>query len=107
MTLIALTAVLSSLRSPLRSQTYSFPTTPHFWLYLPNAETTLDLEANEVEVKVLTSLASVTELTGAQNMNHLWVAKCKELIHEHSQFLVAWLSPFAEKQWFHWHRVPA
>jgi hypothetical protein len=26
---------------------------------------TLDLEANEVEVKVLTSLASVTEITGA------------------------------------------
>jgi hypothetical protein len=25
---------------------------------------TLDLEANEVEVKVLTSLASVTEITG-------------------------------------------
>ena len=33
-------------------------------LYLPNAEMTLDLEANEVEVKVLTSLASVTEITG-------------------------------------------
>jgi hypothetical protein len=32
--------------------------------YLPNAEMTLDLEANEVEVKVLTSLASVTEITG-------------------------------------------
>jgi hypothetical protein len=28
------------------------------------AEMTLDLEANEVEVKVLTSLASVTEITG-------------------------------------------
>src|SRR5947207_2277327 len=32
-------------------------------LYLPNAEITLDLEVNEVEVKVLTSLASVTEIT--------------------------------------------
>ena len=38
-------------------------TTPHFWLYLPNAEMALDLEANEVEVKVLTSLASVAEVT--------------------------------------------
>jgi hypothetical protein len=50
----------------LRSQTYSFSTTPHLWLYLPNAEMTLDLEANEVEVKVLTSLASVTEITALQ-----------------------------------------
>jgi hypothetical protein len=33
-------------------------------LDLPNAEKTLDLEANEVEVKVLTNLASVTETTG-------------------------------------------
>jgi hypothetical protein len=33
-------------------------------LYLPNAEMTLDLEVNEVEVKGLTSLASVTEITG-------------------------------------------
>ena len=32
----------------------------------------------------------------AQNMNHPWVAECKELLHEHSQFFVAWLSPFAE-----------
>src|SRR5271168_5050466 len=48
----------------LCSQTYSFSTTPHFWLYLPNAEMTLDLEVNEVEVKVLTSLASVTAITG-------------------------------------------
>jgi hypothetical protein len=32
-------------------------------LYLPNAEITLDLEVNEVEVKVLTSLASVVEIT--------------------------------------------
>jgi hypothetical protein len=32
-------------------------------LYLPNAEMTLGLEANEVEVKVLTSLASITEIT--------------------------------------------
>jgi hypothetical protein len=50
----------------LRSQTHSISTTPHFWLYLPNAEMTLDLEANEVEVKVLTSPASVTESTGPQ-----------------------------------------
>jgi hypothetical protein len=47
----------------LRSQTHSFSTIPHFWLYLPNAEMTLDLEVNEVEVKVLTSLASVTWIT--------------------------------------------
>src|SRR5436305_3725489 len=47
----------------LCSQTYSFSTTSHFWLYLPNAEITLDLEVNEVEVKVLTSLASVVEIT--------------------------------------------
>ena len=38
---------------------------PYFWLHLPNAEMTLDLEANEVEVKVLTSLASVTQSTAA------------------------------------------
>ena len=31
--------------------------------YLPNAEMTLDLKANEVEVKVLTSLVSVAEST--------------------------------------------
>src|ERR1700722_18213459 len=43
----------------LGGQTYSSSTTSHFWLYLPNAEMTLDLEVNEVEVKVLTSLASV------------------------------------------------
>jgi hypothetical protein len=36
---------------------------PHFWLYLPNTEMALDLEVNEVEVKVLTSLASVTWIT--------------------------------------------
>ena len=57
----------------LRSQTHSFSTTPHFWLYLPNAEMTLDLEANEVEVKVLTSLASVTESTVPQLPRHpIW-----------------------------------
>jgi hypothetical protein len=33
------------------------------WLCLPNAEMTLNLEANEVEVKVLISLASVTGST--------------------------------------------
>jgi hypothetical protein len=32
----------------------------------------------------------------AQNMNPPWVAECKELLHEHSQFLITWLSPFAE-----------
>jgi hypothetical protein len=47
----------------LRSQTYSFSTIPHFWLYFPNAEMILDLEANEVKVKVLTSLGSVTGST--------------------------------------------
>src|SRR5437763_9958642 len=49
----------------LYSQTYSFSTILYFWLYLPNAEMTLDLEVNEVEVKVLTSFASVTEITAA------------------------------------------
>ena len=33
--------------------------------YLLNAEMTLDLKVNEVEVKVLTSLASVAEITGS------------------------------------------
>jgi hypothetical protein len=42
----------------LRNQTHSFSTTLHFWLYLPNAGMTVD-----VEVKVLTSLISVTETT--------------------------------------------
>jgi hypothetical protein len=41
-----------------------FLTTTHFRLYLANAEMTLDLEVNEAEVKVLTSLASVTWVTG-------------------------------------------
>jgi hypothetical protein len=44
----------------LRSQIFIFPTTSYPRLYLPNAEMTLDLEVNEVEVKGLTSLASVT-----------------------------------------------
>jgi hypothetical protein len=35
-------------------------------LYLPNAEITLDLEVNEVEAKVLTSLASVTWSTAME-----------------------------------------
>jgi hypothetical protein len=52
----------------LRSQTHSFSTILHFWLYLPNAEMTLDLEVNEVEVKGLTSLASVTGLTAARGI---------------------------------------
>jgi hypothetical protein len=43
----------------LRSKIYLFSITPHFWLYLPNAEMTLDLE-----VKMLVSLASVTWITG-------------------------------------------
>jgi hypothetical protein len=47
----------------LRSQIYSFSITLYFWLYLPNAEMILDLEVNEVEVKMLTSLASVTWIT--------------------------------------------
>src|SRR2546423_10130569 len=50
-------------RKSVRSQTNS-SSTLHLWLYLPNAEMTLDLEVNEVEVKGLTSLASVTETTG-------------------------------------------
>jgi hypothetical protein len=33
-------------------------------LYLPNAEITLDLEVNEIEVKVSTSLASIVGITG-------------------------------------------
>ena len=41
-------------------------------LYLPNAEMTLDLEVNEVEVKVLTSLASVTEITARPDLL-MWV----------------------------------
>jgi hypothetical protein len=47
----------------LRSQTYPFSTTLHFRLHLPNVEMTLDLEVNEVEVKGLTSLASVAWIT--------------------------------------------
>ena len=35
-------------------------------LYLRNAETALDLEANKDEVKVLTSLASVAESSGGK-----------------------------------------
>jgi hypothetical protein len=37
-------------------------------LYLPNAEITLDLEVNEVEVEVLTSLASVVGITTTDNL---------------------------------------
>ena len=40
--------------------------------YLPNAEMTLDLEANEVEVKVLTSLASVAEITAGEGLGLEW-----------------------------------
>src|ERR1700722_1046400 len=47
-----------------RSKTF-LSTTPHFWLYLPNAEMTLDLE-----VKVLTSLASVVWGTGLFNASN-------------------------------------
>ena len=46
--------------------------------YLPNAEMTLDLEANEVEVKVLTSLASVAESTAMRHEVHT----CEVLAHE-------------------------
>jgi hypothetical protein len=49
----------------ITQSTYSFSTTLHFWLNPPNAEMTLGFEANEAEVKVLTSLASVTGSTGA------------------------------------------
>ena len=41
--------------------------------YPPNAEMTLDLEANEVEVKVLTSLASVAESTGISSADFMFV----------------------------------
>ena len=37
--------------------------------YLPNAEMTLDLEANEVEVMVLTSLASVAGSTAGKDVH--------------------------------------
>jgi hypothetical protein len=53
----------------LRSQTYPFSTTLHFRLHLPNVEMTLDLEVNEVEVKGLTSLASVAWITGTDSDN--------------------------------------
>jgi hypothetical protein len=45
-------------------------TTLYFWLYLPNAEMNLDLEVNEVEVKVLTSLALVTGITGGWSVKN-------------------------------------
>src|SRR5271155_1163273 len=48
----------------LRSQIFIFQHIIPPRLYLPNAEMTLDLEVNEVEVKGLTSLASVPEITG-------------------------------------------
>ena len=47
----------------LGSQRHLFSSTSHFWLYLPNAEMSLALEVNEVEVKGLISLASVTWIT--------------------------------------------
>ena len=31
-----------------------------------------------------------------QNMDRPWVAEGKELLHEHSQFFVVWLSPFSK-----------
>jgi hypothetical protein len=52
--IVMMNIALACVESPLFS---------NFGLYLPNAEMTLDLEANEVEVKVLTSLVSVTEST--------------------------------------------
>src|SRR5881394_1296620 len=45
-------------------------------MYRPNAETTLDLEANEVKVKVLTSLAPVTGSTASQNLSILGRTDC-------------------------------
>jgi hypothetical protein len=48
---------------PMKAQARQPLTTSHIWLYLPNAEITLDLEVNEVEVRVLTSLASVVAIT--------------------------------------------
>jgi hypothetical protein len=52
----------------LCSQIFIFPTTSYHRLYLPNAEMTLDLEVNEVEVKGLTSLASVTWSTAKRGL---------------------------------------
>ena len=45
----------------------------YFSLYLPNAEITLDLEVNEVEVKGLTSLTSVVQITA---LGSLYFGKC-------------------------------
>jgi len=45
---------------------HSFSIIRYFRLHFPNAEITLDLEVNEVEVKGLTSLASVTWITGGE-----------------------------------------
>jgi hypothetical protein len=42
-------------------------------LYLPNTEITLDLKVNEVEVKVLTSLASVVGITERERERELSV----------------------------------
>jgi hypothetical protein len=58
--------------------TCSFSITLHSWLYLPNTEMTLDLEANEVEVKVLTSLASVTATTGQRSAMKSLGPRCNE-----------------------------
>jgi hypothetical protein len=54
----------------LGSQRHLFSTTSHFWLYLPNTEIPLALEVNKVEVKGLTSLASVTWIT-ASTIEHV------------------------------------
>ena len=58
------------------SQIHSFSTTPHFQLYLPNAEMVLGLEANEVEVKGLTSLASVAEATAGIKRQAASTGRC-------------------------------
>jgi hypothetical protein len=51
----------------------------HFSIYLPNTEMTLDLEVNEVEVKGLTSLASVTETPVDMLRNRLRKLKTIEI----------------------------
>ena len=52
-------------------------------VFPPNAEMTLDLEANEVEVKVLTSLASVAGRTGLAELVGM-VQEGEELVsHRH------------------------
>jgi hypothetical protein len=66
-------------------------------LYLPNAEMTLDLEANEVEVKVLTSLASVTEITGRGS------ARLASVTGPTASVQVRWVNKLL--QWLRWRAI--